>query len=209
MPFEALSPDIACEVLAEIGLECAPSDVHVEAREERWVVRLPGQHLAWFAASRHGLQRLQTERRLLRLLEARCTFCVPRVLFESATGNKLTQGDSGDSVYVQSNVVGNTIIQGKGADYLCITPSVTSKDNVFDGGTSSWGLIFEDKDAVRFRGKREDYTFTFHANGEFTVIHKPTGANPGIFRNYEEVYFDDSADAIPLKQIEEEARVGA
>jgi len=86
MPFEALSPDIACEVLAEIGLECAPSDVHVEAREERWVVRLPGQHLAWFAASRHGLQRLQTERRLLRMLEARCTFCVPRVLFVSATG---------------------------------------------------------------------------------------------------------------------------
>jgi len=86
VPFEALSPDIACEVLAEAGLEFAPSDVHVEAREERWVVRLPGQHLAWFAASRHGLQRLQTERRVLRLLEARCTFRVPRVLFESAAG---------------------------------------------------------------------------------------------------------------------------
>ena len=86
MPFEALSPDIACEVLAEVGLEYAPSDVHVEAREERGVVRLPGQYLAWFAASRHGLQRLQTERRVLRLLDARCTFRVPRVLFESAAG---------------------------------------------------------------------------------------------------------------------------
>jgi aminoglycoside phosphotransferase (APT) family kinase protein len=84
--FEALSPDIACEVLAEAGLKFAPSDVHVEAREERWVVRLPGQHLAWFAASRHGFQRLQTERRVLRLLEARCTFRVPRILFESAAG---------------------------------------------------------------------------------------------------------------------------
>ena len=42
MPFEVLSPDIACEVLAEAGFEFAPSDVHVEAREERWVVRLPG-----------------------------------------------------------------------------------------------------------------------------------------------------------------------
>ena len=40
VPFEALNPDIACEVLAEAGLEFAPSDVHVEAREERWVVRV-------------------------------------------------------------------------------------------------------------------------------------------------------------------------
>jgi aminoglycoside phosphotransferase (APT) family kinase protein len=86
VPFEVLSPDIACGVLAEVGLGFEPSDVHVEAREERWVVRLPGQHLAWFAASRHGLQRLQTERRVLRLLETRCTFRVPRVLFESAGG---------------------------------------------------------------------------------------------------------------------------
>jgi aminoglycoside phosphotransferase (APT) family kinase protein len=84
VPFEALSPDIACEVLAEAGCAFAPSDVHVEAREERWVVRLPEQHLAWFAASRHGLQRLQTERRVLRLLAARCPFRVPRVLFVSA-----------------------------------------------------------------------------------------------------------------------------
>ena len=87
VPFEVLSPDIACEVLAEAGFEFTPSDVHVEAREERWVVRLPGQHLAWFAASQHGLQRLQTERRVLRLLAARCTFRVPRVLFESAAGD--------------------------------------------------------------------------------------------------------------------------
>jgi hypothetical protein len=36
-PFEALSPDIACEMLAEAGLEFAPSEVHVEAREERWL----------------------------------------------------------------------------------------------------------------------------------------------------------------------------
>lgn len=50
------------------------------------MVRLPGQHLAWFAASENGVQRLQTERRVLRLLEARCTFHVPRVLFESAGG---------------------------------------------------------------------------------------------------------------------------
>jgi Ser/Thr protein kinase RdoA (MazF antagonist) len=87
MPFAALSPDIACAVLAEAGLAFAPSDVHVEAREERWVVHLPGPQLAWFAASPQGLQRLQTERRVLRLLAARCTFRVPLVLFESAAGD--------------------------------------------------------------------------------------------------------------------------
>lgn len=87
VPFTALSPDIACKVLAEAGFAFAPSDVHVEAREERWVVRLPGQHLAWCAASRHGLQRLQTERHVLRLLATRGTFRVPRVLFVSAAGD--------------------------------------------------------------------------------------------------------------------------
>jgi hypothetical protein len=87
VPFAALSPDIACEMLAEAGLAFTPSDVHVEAREERWVVRLPGQRLAWCAASRHGLQRLQTEHRVLRLLTARCTFRVPRILCESAAGD--------------------------------------------------------------------------------------------------------------------------
>jgi hypothetical protein len=86
MPFEALSAASACELLAKAGFQVAPPDVHIEAREERWLVRLPKQRLAWFAASTTGLRRLQNERRVLRLLEARCSFRVPRVLFESATG---------------------------------------------------------------------------------------------------------------------------
>jgi hypothetical protein len=85
-PFEVLTPDAACAALAAAGLELTPPDVQVEAREERWLVRVPRERVAWFAASENGLRRLQTERRVLRLLEARCTFRVPRVLFESATG---------------------------------------------------------------------------------------------------------------------------
>ena len=81
-----LSPDIACELLVEAGLALAPSVVHIEAREERWLVRVPGQQLAWFAASQHGVERLQTERRVLRLLAARCGFRVPQILFESTDG---------------------------------------------------------------------------------------------------------------------------
>lgn len=58
----------------------------MELHEEKWLVRLPGQRLAWFAASRRGLELLDVERRVLRLLEARCSFAAPRLLFESRDG---------------------------------------------------------------------------------------------------------------------------
>lgn len=83
MPHSTLSPADVSESLETAGLRCGPSEVQIEAREERWLVRLPGQRLAWFAASSSGLQRLRAERRVLRLLEARCSFGAPRVLFES------------------------------------------------------------------------------------------------------------------------------
>jgi hypothetical protein len=85
--FEVLSPEVACGLLAAAGFRLTPSDVQVEAREERWLIRLPAERVAWFAASRSGLQRLETERRVLRLLESRCTFRTPRLLFESASGD--------------------------------------------------------------------------------------------------------------------------
>jgi Phosphotransferase enzyme family len=84
MPFDQLTPALACEVLGSVGLKYTPADVRVEARAERWLVHLPGQRLAWFAASQEGCRRLITERRVLRLLEARCSFGAPRVLLEDA-----------------------------------------------------------------------------------------------------------------------------
>ena len=86
MAFEELTPEIACEVLSKADLHLVPADVRVEAREERWVVRLPGRRLAWFAASDEGVRRLKTERRVLRLLHSRCTFGVPRIILEDAAG---------------------------------------------------------------------------------------------------------------------------
>ena len=74
------------ELLAAAGVYCRPHDLQVEAREERWLVRLPGQRLAWFASSARGLEALRRERRVLRLLEAHCSFAAPRVLFESPDG---------------------------------------------------------------------------------------------------------------------------
>ena len=86
MPSPALTPAIACARLEQLGLRLAPDDLQIDAREERWVVHLPKQRVAWFAASAEGLRRLALERRVLRLLEARCTFSAPRVLLEDPSG---------------------------------------------------------------------------------------------------------------------------
>jgi hypothetical protein len=86
MSFANLTPRLACEALARAGLRLLPHQVRVEAREQRWVAHLPGQRLAWFAASEGGRRRLATERRVLRLLEAHCSFGAPRVLFEDPAG---------------------------------------------------------------------------------------------------------------------------
>src|SRR6185436_13517676 len=82
-----LTADMACAALAGAGLTVRPSDVHVERREERWIARLPGPRVAWFAASANGRAALATERRVLRLLADRCGFAAPRVLYESPTGD--------------------------------------------------------------------------------------------------------------------------
>lgn len=78
--------DTACAALREAGLELSPADVRVEKRDDRWLVRLPGERLAWFPADAKGRARLDIERRVLRLLAERCSFAVPHVLFESAQG---------------------------------------------------------------------------------------------------------------------------
>ena len=52
-----MTPEIACTMLSNAGLHVSPADVKVEARDQRWVVRLPGRRLAWFAANEAGIQR--------------------------------------------------------------------------------------------------------------------------------------------------------
>ncbi len=98
MPFDSLTPEIVVELLLTAGWKLTPEQVRIEARDERWVVRLPDQRLAWFAASEAGRRRLVTERRVLRLLAARCSFGAPRLLFEDPTGDfdvrAMVPGDS-------------------------------------------------------------------------------------------------------------------
>jgi len=81
--FVHLTPQTAREALASAGLVCAPGDLQVNRREERWAVLLPGQRIAWFPASGLGASRLAVERRVLSLLAVRCSFAVPRLLWIS------------------------------------------------------------------------------------------------------------------------------
>ena len=87
-----MTADFACKMLSKVGVHLAPTEVRVDERDERWAVRLPGARLAWFAASDEGAVRLKTERRVLRLLHARCTFGAPRVILR-ARANQTTCSD--------------------------------------------------------------------------------------------------------------------
>ena len=78
--------DRVCEALRAAGLSYRPSQITIEQREDRWLVRLPDQRVAWLAASARGRERLRNERRVLRLIEQRCSFDAPRVCYESAAG---------------------------------------------------------------------------------------------------------------------------
>jgi hypothetical protein len=82
-----LTADEACAALGRLGLRLTPAEISVERREHRWLVRLPGERLAWFAAAPEGAIALTRERSVLRLLAERCRFTTPRILAEAADGS--------------------------------------------------------------------------------------------------------------------------
>jgi hypothetical protein len=84
--FASLSAEAACAALRASGLMLEPADLQLARREERWAIALPGNRMAWFAASAAGQERLAAERRVLRLLARRCTFQVPHVVYEDPAG---------------------------------------------------------------------------------------------------------------------------
>ncbi|MGF6231068.1 hypothetical protein QFZ27_005023 [Inquilinus ginsengisoli] len=81
-----LNPAEVCAALREAGLSLRPEEITLDAREDRWLVRLPGDRMAWFPANARGRVRLAADRRLLRLLAERCRFRVPRILYEAENG---------------------------------------------------------------------------------------------------------------------------
>lgn len=84
--FPKLTEADACNVLRGAGFDCSPEEICVDRREHRWAVTLPGDRMAWFAASEAGRTRLAVERRVLCLLGKRCTFQMPRLLYVSEAG---------------------------------------------------------------------------------------------------------------------------
>jgi hypothetical protein len=84
--FPSLTAEAACAALRAAGLALSPADIRVERRDEKWAVFLRDDRIAWFPADERGRDHLTIERKVLRLLTERCTFLVPRILFESPAG---------------------------------------------------------------------------------------------------------------------------
>ena len=82
MPFQALTADDTVAALSQIGVDVSADEIQIERREERWLVLLPDERIGWFAATNVGRDVLANDRRVLRLVEERCTFESPRILAE-------------------------------------------------------------------------------------------------------------------------------
>jgi hypothetical protein len=85
----------ACALLNATGFSISPDTVRVEPREDRWAAWLPDGRMAWFPMNRAGARRLVTERKVLDLLAAQCTFRVPRVLHAASAGWQIREAVPG------------------------------------------------------------------------------------------------------------------
>ena len=74
------------EALRLVGVAIAPGEVELLARDDRFAARLPGERMAWFPANAAGLERLERERAVLRLIAGHGAFAAPRVLHEAPQG---------------------------------------------------------------------------------------------------------------------------
>lgn len=85
-PRSAPTADEAARAMAAEGWAFVPGTLTVEARDGKALVWLPNGRMAWFATSAAGRASLATERRVLGLIKARCSFAAPRVLKVSTAG---------------------------------------------------------------------------------------------------------------------------
>lgn len=85
VPSEATIEWIAA-ALSDAGLPHDPRTLEVCPRDGRLAVRLPDDRMAWFALNEEGRASMLKERRVLRLLEAHCSFSAPRVVYEDKSG---------------------------------------------------------------------------------------------------------------------------
>lgn len=76
-----MTPVEVVEALREAGLDLRPGEIALEIHGDRVAVRLPGDRMAWLPANARGREHLEIERRVLKLLNERCTFRIPKLLF--------------------------------------------------------------------------------------------------------------------------------
>jgi hypothetical protein len=82
----ALTLSEILDKLKQAGLSFEAGEIKVEQRVDCLAVHLPGDRLAWFPTNVETADRLRIEDRVLKLVEARCSFAAPRVLFGSDDG---------------------------------------------------------------------------------------------------------------------------
>jgi hypothetical protein len=80
--FPRLTQGEAAALLNEAGIDAAENEILIERRDNRWRATLPGHRMVWLPATREGAERLAVDRRILRLLEERCSFEAPRIVRE-------------------------------------------------------------------------------------------------------------------------------
>lgn len=81
-----ISVETVCKLLREAQLHFVPGEIELENRVERTLATLPGGTMAWFPETDSGRVVLERERRVLKLLAERCTFRIPRIVYESPSG---------------------------------------------------------------------------------------------------------------------------
>lgn len=79
----ALTPANVARLLRSRGYPISATNIALERRGDRSLVKMPGGRLAWFAATAEAADHLLIEDRLLSLISDRCSFRVPEVLSSS------------------------------------------------------------------------------------------------------------------------------
>lgn len=85
MSADLTSSQAAC-ILSDLGVDVSSDDLRLERRDDRWLIKWPGERIAWIAASEFAVARLQRERQILRTLQGRVPFELPIVIAQTGDG---------------------------------------------------------------------------------------------------------------------------
>jgi aminoglycoside phosphotransferase len=81
--YPQLSAELIRSRLLEVNLDIPQERILFEQRDGRWLVQWSSDQLAWFAATEEGAARLTFERDILALVQYRCSFPIPRIIYSA------------------------------------------------------------------------------------------------------------------------------